>query len=323
MTTQPAVSRFEGHTLVGLGASAISAVSVGGLLAIIHGIPGAVVGPLTATAAYLPAAIDYRMQSRRRNKAEDIALLQKGELRRPTALAVVMLVTGLAAVILLVDSLLGGISSLPDFDKSRGAEIGFYVVAVTIEMVVCFFIMSYASHYLGAYPYLWTAVAVVLTAGFRILLLWWFCLRSSAPPAWRVHANATLWFVIAGFYVIMLGVALVATWYGMRHHDQFLAKQLAREQSKATREATKQRESSLQSQATETQASPQDSSAPQNWAPKLVTLVNRPNDSPSAPDIHPTRNPFKEIEKLARLRDTGALTEEEFQAKKTEILRRI
>jgi hypothetical protein len=29
MTTQPAVSRFEGHTLVGLGGSAIGAVTVG------------------------------------------------------------------------------------------------------------------------------------------------------------------------------------------------------------------------------------------------------------------------------------------------------
>jgi hypothetical protein len=32
---------------------------------------------------------------------------------------------------------------------------------------------------------------------------------------------------------------------------------------------------------------------------------------------------MEQIEKLARLRDMGALTEEEFQAKKTEILVRI
>jgi Short C-terminal domain len=55
----------------------------------------------------------------------------------------------------------------------------------------------------------------------------------------------------------------------------------------------------------------------------LVPLVSRPSESPSAPDLHPTRDPYEEIEKLAHLRKTGALTEEEFQAKKTEILGRI
>jgi hypothetical protein len=54
-----------------------------------------------------------------------------------------------------------------------------------------------------------------------------------------------------------------------------------------------------------------------------VPLLNRPNDAPSAPDTHPTRNPFKDIEELAHLRKTGALTEEEFGAKKAEILDRI
>jgi Short C-terminal domain len=77
------------------------------------------------------------------------------------------------------------------------------------------------------------------------------------------------------------------------------------------------------SQTTQTQASAQDSSTPQNSAPKLVTLVSRPDDLPSAPDGHRTSDPIKQIEKLAHLRDTGALTEEEFQAKKTEILSRI
>jgi hypothetical protein len=48
-----------------------------------------------------------------------------------------------------------------------------------------------------------------------------------------------------------------------------------------------------------------------------------PNDLPSAPDNHRTSDPIKQIEKLAHLRDAGALTEEEFQAKKTEILCRI
>jgi hypothetical protein len=116
---------------------------------------------------------------------------------------------------------------------------------------------------------------------------------------------------------------MVGVWFGRRYHDAFLAKKLARMEGKAAREAAKQHESSLQSQTTATQASAQDSNAPQNSAPKLVTLISRPSDLPSAPDNHRTSDPFMEIEKLAHLRETGALTEEEFQAKKTEVLCRI
>jgi hypothetical protein len=110
---------------------------------------------------------------------------------------------------------------------------------------------------------------------------------------------------------------------GRRYHDEFLAKSLARMQAKVEREAAKQHQSTLQSETTATQASAQDSNAPLNSAPKLVTLVSQPNDLPSAPDNPRTSDPIKQIEKLARLRDAGALTEEEFQAKKTEILCRI
>jgi len=55
----------------------------------------------------------------------------------------------------------------------------------------------------------------------------------------------------------------------------------------------------------------------------VVSVVGQPNDPPPRPDAHPTRDPFEAIEKLARLREAGALTEEEFQAKKSEILGRI
>jgi hypothetical protein len=121
----------------------------------------------------------------------------------------------------------------------------------------------------------------------------------------------------------MLNASLAGVWCGRGRHDKFLAMKLARLERKAATKAAKRPESIPQSQAPETRASAQDSSAPQNSAPNLVTLVSRPNDSPSASDNHPTRDPFEQIKKLAHLRDAGALTEEEFQAKKTEILGRI
>ena len=120
-----------------------------------------------------------------------------------------------------------------------------------------------------------------------------------------------------------LFICMVGVWLGRRYHHEFLAKKLARMEGKAAGEAAKQQQSTLQSQTTAPQASAQDSSAPQNSAPKLATLIGRPDDLPSAPDNHRTRDPIKQLEKLAHLRGTGALTEEEFQAKKTELLCRI
>ena len=57
--------------------------------------------------------------------------------------------------------------------------------------------------------------------------------------------------------------------------------------------------------------------------PFATNVATQPNGPPSTPYNLPTGDPFKQIGKLAQLRDTGALTEEEFQAKKTEILDRI
>jgi hypothetical protein len=72
------------------------------------------------------------------------------------------------------------------------------------------------------------------------------------------------------------------------------------------------------------QASAPDFSAPQDLVPVAVNVARQPNGAPPSPPHNlPTRDPFEQIEKLAQLRDTGALTEEEFQAKKTEILGRI
>ncbi len=331
MTTQPAVSRFEGHTLVGLCGSTVCAVTVGWLLASIRGIPAPVVGSLTAAAGYLPAAIDYYVQGSKRDRAEDIALMQKGELRRPVGLVVAMFVAGLAMATVLMPFLINlGEKTLGTHVLSRthvsssSFTIPFSVALLAIPAVALFFMSSYASHYLGAHPYRWTAVAVGCAFVFFVGYSTWRWHKEVPELRGTVLDFFDASLASAASCSILLGACWAGTRNGQRHHRQFVAKKLARMQRKAAREAGKQHESTLQSQVPATQASAQDSSAPQNSAPPtLVTPFSRPGDSPSAPDIHPTRDPFEEIEKLAHLRDTGALTEEEFQAKKTEILSRI
>jgi putative oligomerization/nucleic acid binding protein len=95
------------------------------------------------------------------------------------------------------------------------------------------------------------------------------------------------------YYVLVLIGSLVGVWYGRRHHEKFLAKKLARMERKAAKEAARQ----------------QASVAPANLPPP-----------PHGVDA---RDPYTAIEKLAKLRDAGALTEDEFQAKKKELLGRI
>jgi Short C-terminal domain len=149
-----------------------------------------------------------------------------------------------------------------------------------IAGALAFFISWYASHYLGKHPYRWTVVAV----GAVFVLV-------EATFAGTIHGltwpeRAHFWFYFVGSNSIMLNASLAGVWCGRRRHDKFLAKKLVRLERKAAKEA----------------------------------LVIRPNDVPSAPDSHRTSDPIKQIEKLAHLRDAGALTEEEFQAKKTQIL---
>jgi hypothetical protein len=69
----------------------------------------------------------------------------------------------------------------------------------------------------------------------------------------------------------------------------------------------------------ETEASAQDSNA----ALRFAAPVSGRGNPPAAPEVHVKSEHIKQSEKLARLRDAGALIDEEFQARKTEILCRI
>ncbi|HME78421.1 MAG TPA: SHOCT domain-containing protein [Mycobacterium sp.] len=335
MTTGPAASRLQENSLLGLGGGLVAIVAAG-YVCTWAGFSQSTTTSVMGLAIGVPAAVELRMKSRRRNTDVDIARIQRGELRRPVGLVVMLLAAG----IVLLDSgfalLMVGVSSLQQHVVSWAkiavstANVVFGPltgILMAIFGMCLFLISSYASHYFAKRPYLWTATAVGCALAVRevVVVLLGFKSGSQMRSLARV-AYGSLAGMLAAEVVASLGilfVCMVGAWLGRRYHDEFLAKKLAHMEGKAAREAAKQHQSTPQSQTTATQASAQDSSAPQNSAPKLVTLVSRPDVLPSAPDGHRTSDPIKQIEKLARLRDAGALTEEEFQAKKTEILCRI
>jgi Short C-terminal domain len=199
------------------------------------------------------------------------------------------------------------------------ADTGYSWIRALVAASLAFFILWYASHYLGKHPYRWTVVAV--GALFIIYLAFSFSFGTDRGWAWHHPEFAS--FLIFAHSSIVLNASLAGTWCGRRHHDKFLARKLARLERKAAKQGAKRPEPTLQSQATGTQASAQDSSAPQDLVPFAMNVATQPNGPLSSPHNLSTGDPLTQIGKLAQLRDTGALTEEEFQAKKTEILGRI
>jgi hypothetical protein len=334
MTTGLAASRLQDNSLVGIGAGFVAIVAAG-YVCNWAGFSQATTTSVMGLAIAVPAAVELQIKSRRRDTNVDIARMQRGDLRRPVGLMVMLL----AAAIILLDTAFGamidGVKSVLNHLVSAGKinirtanVMGYPLVGVQpLILGMCLFLVaSYASHYFAKRPYLWTATAVGCALAVRELVVFGLRSTSGIKPLISNDAYGSLAGLLVAEVVGDVGfliVCMVGAWLGRRYHDAFLAKKMARMESKAAREAAKQPQSTLQSQTTATQASAQDSNAPQNSAPKLVTLVSQPSDLPSAPDNHRTGDHFKQIEKLAHLRETGALTEEEFQAKKTEILGRI
>jgi hypothetical protein len=315
MTTQRAVSRFDQRSLIGIGASFGAAFAVG-LLCKRVGVTDPVSGTLTAGAASLPAAVAYSLEGRRRNVTDEISRLRQGELRRPLGLVVVMLTAALFAAEMIGSGITHALRLALRPGVSVWYEINFIFIGL-IAGALAFFTSWYASHYLGKHPYRWTVVAVGVV--FILLEAFYAASVHDLPPDYRARALSNAF----AFNLMVLNASLAGAWCGRRRHDKFLAKKLARLERKAAKEAGKRPEPTRQSQATGMQASAQDSSAPQELLPNAVNVAKQPSGPPSPPNNALVRDPLKQIEKLAHLRDTGALTEEEFQAKKTEILGRI
>jgi Short C-terminal domain len=333
MTTGPATSRLQDNSLLGLGAGLIAIVVAGYLCRWAKFDSTATTSVMTVAFA-VPAAIELQIKSRRRDTKIDIARIQRGELDRPVVLVVMLL----AAAIILLDTALGalatGIPSVANQLLTTGkinrstATALFGALAGFLPQItgICLFLVaSYTSHYFAKRPYLWTATAVGCALAIRELVVFALGSTSGIKSLLEVFGVSLAGLMVAEIlgYLGCLFICMGGVWLGRRYHDEFLAKKLAHIEGNAAREAAKQQQSTLQNETTATQASAQDSTAPQNSAPKLVAPISRPNDLPSAPDNHQTSDPMKQIENLAHLRDTGALTEEEFQAKKTELLCRI
>jgi Short C-terminal domain len=308
----PAALRLKDTSLLGIGASVVAALAAGKVCSWAGADPPTTT-TVTALTLGVPAAVELRLKSRRRDNAADIARIQRGELRRPVGLVVVLV----AAVVVLLDSAAGFVRVEIDDSLSRVPRLAAYVTrALDIFPLTClgvslFLVASYASHYFARRPYLWTATAVGCALAIRELVVLMFKSTlqkmDSSLPHWLVGE------VVA--YVDFLVISMVAVWLGRRYHDAFLAKKLARMESKVGT----QQQSALPSH---TVAVAPESTASRNSAPKFATLVGS-SDQSSAPDNRRTSDPIKQIERLGHLRDTGVLTEQEFQAKKAEILCRI
>jgi hypothetical protein len=335
MTTGPAALRLQDNSLLGIGAGLVAAVAAGSVCKWV-GLSDPATTSVTVLAMSVPPAVELKIKSRHRDTNVDIARLQRGELHRPVGLMVMLL----AAAFVLIDSapglmtlgisrLLNGLLGTGKIEENTAKVVssGLGGSLIVIFFTCYFLVASYASHYFGRRPYLWTAIAVGCALAVReglVITMW-------SVSSFKIYVRDTLG-SLAGMLVVValvylggvLFICMLGVWLGRRYHDAFLAKRLARLEGKAAREAAKQDQSTPQSQTTATQASAQDSSAPQeDIVPFAMNVASQPNGPPSSPHNLRTREPFRQIEKLLRLRDTGALTEEEFQAKKTEILGRI
>lgn len=321
MTTGPAAPRSQDDSLIGVSTGLVAAVTAGVLCRLTgeQELTQYVVPLVVSLAMGVPPAVQLRIKSRHRDKNVDIARIERGELRRPVALVLMLL----AAAILLLDSAAGAVDGEIGVIKQQLTRAGKWelgsvqVVAGTLVTILsmilgmCFLLVaSYASHYFAKRPYLWTTVAVGCALAVRelVVLSYKTDLADLLVPLMVSEVLA---------YLGILSICMVGVWLGGRYHAAFLARKLARMDGKAARQRSTPR-----SQTTTTQAPSPDSNAPQDSAPKLATLVSS-GVLPSAPDNHRTSDPIKQIEKLAHLRDAGVLTEDEFQAKKTEILCRI
>jgi hypothetical protein len=240
---QAAPARFGKDSLMGIGLGVGLAV-VAVLVCTLADAPAAVTGPVTTGAMGIPAAIEYQLAARRRDTAEDAARIRRGKLDRPIGLLVMMFVVVMALALFLVDQGAGyvfdaisariGASHIELSDSTANVlDVVFLGLGPIFAVGACaFFIASYASHYLGKHPYLWTAVAVGCAWVIRVLyvlLIVEDAVKSLIP---------ILLITFIG-HLILLGFCLAGTWYGRRHHDKFLEKKLARMERKALREAAK------------------------------------------------------------------------------------
>jgi hypothetical protein len=90
MTTEPAALGLQDTSLLGIGSGLVAAVAAGSVCKW-AGLPDPATTSVTVLAMGVPPAVELKMKSRRRDTNVDIARLQRGELRRPVGLVVMLL----------------------------------------------------------------------------------------------------------------------------------------------------------------------------------------------------------------------------------------
>jgi hypothetical protein len=214
--TDSAQPKYAKDSLYGMGTGIVCAVIVGGV-ASKAGAPPQVTSVLASASLALPAAIEFHLQSRGQTPKAEVAELKAGQTTRPS-----WAVVGLfAAAIILADSIVGA------FVGAAGGQGYLPLVAVG---AIGFAIANRASHYLGERPYMQTlaAVAIALVVRMIILSMAWSWIRNAVEfGGGTVDKGEFMVDAVVG-YLIMLPFCLAGTWWGRKHHDQWVAKRLAK-----------------------------------------------------------------------------------------------
>jgi hypothetical protein len=289
MTSEADDSPSKQYSLLGISLTIGCALAAGVLVqALLPSNPAAYPAVITA-ALGLPPAIEAGLRKRRRDPAQDAARIRRGELRRP-----VPLVTALLAIAIgLAMSIWWGVWYVIKVTQPRWSHSHAFIYSILVAMffigpVVVFLIGRYASHYLGKHPYRLTLVA------FGCAFLYWWALVAiirfsrSRLEDWReflVHVTVPIAILGIGY----LGACLAGAWFGRRHQERFLAKELKRVEARAARAAAPRRKS---------RAAANEQHHVQRSGLALL----------------------KELKLAADLREAGVLTDEEFREIRGEIL---
>jgi hypothetical protein len=254
-----------------------------GLLCPAADIPASLASPLVAGMAGLPAAIELTLQSRHRDLGAEAARIRQRDLRRPIGLVVILLAVGLSLAVSVVWTTIHIVRHHVTSDSAAGTPGSAAGWILAFGELLILVVLPF--------PFGWYASHYLGKHPYR-----WTSVAVGCAAVYSLlmlefkidqhgHDSGLVKFFLA-LWLTGCGLfyCLLGVGIGRNHQARFLAKKLARVERKIAREAAKQS------------------------APKLVT---------------PVSNPFEEIEKLGHLRDTGLLTQEEFQAKKSEILCRI
>lgn len=200
----------------GLALIAVGAAVVMGLVTSVAKIDPTVSSALVTATGGIPAWIGYYRSQDRRDKKRDLAQLQRGELRRPVPLVVVLIACSLLAW----DSIVGAIV-LPLIAGSAHASSLQLLLLLLVEVGV-FLICRHGSHYLGEHPYGWTSAAVLVMLVARILMIVVFYAATGQ------HSLIPGILEGAWAHVVTLGVALAGVYVGRQGQAAFVAAKATR-----------------------------------------------------------------------------------------------